>query len=309
MPRAAWVYLTQNTRSDASYGVDRRGPLEKSLDLLYANSVNAYPHPVIIFHEGDFTLTDQLDLKSRYETLEFRHINFTLPDFLRGEDIPQLWGGKFSIGYRHMIRFYSLLIYEKLWDEFDFYARMDDDSFLLSPIEYDIFEMMERDQLDYAYRVDCQDHIKVSEGFSEVVQGYLRAEEFKPGPLWDLNLKTDGKAPVVRGKPLASKYLPRQWNRWGYYNNFHATRLSFWRRPEVQAFLRFLDRTGGGYKYRWNDLIVQSAAVQIFAKPGAVRKLTDWDYEHRTNLPDGTLAWGGRYCRNPKQTVHCRNTK
>lgn len=308
MVRAAWVYLTQNTRSDASYGVDRRGPLERSLDSLYRHSNTRFQRPVIIFHEGDFKADDQKFFQDRYPRLEFREIQFELPDFLRGEVITEKWGGKFSIGYRHMMRFYSCLIYPLLWDEFDFYARMDDDSFLLSDITYDVFNLMEDAKLDYTYRADCQDHIQVSQGFSQVVEGYLRAEGIQPQQLWVRNFE-HVPPPKRPGKPIPGKFLAGEWNRWGYYNNFHATRLAFWRRPDVQAFLRFLDRTGGGYKYRWNDLIIQSAAVQIFGSRERVRKLTDWDYEHRTNTPDGKLAWGGTYCRNPSRTVHCVNTK
>lgn len=307
MTRAAWVYLTQNTRSDASYGVDRRGPLERSLDSLYQHSNTRFPRPVIIFHEGDFKADDQKFFCDKYPQLEFREIQFEVPSFLRDENIPEKWGGRFSVGYRHMMRFYSCLIYPLLWDEFDFYARMDDDSFLLSDIPYDVFDKMEGMGLDYTYRVDCQDHINVSQGFSEVVEGYLRAEGIEPQPLWVGNL--EAAQPKRPGKPIPAKFLRRAWNRWGYYNNFHATRLSFWRRPDVQAFLRFLDRTGGGYKYRWNDLIIQSAAVQIFGSPNRIRKLVDWDYEHRTNTADGKLAWGGTYLRNAQRSVHCRNTR
>jgi alpha 1,2-mannosyltransferase len=339
MVKAAWVYLTQNTRSDESYSVDRRGPLERSLELLQAHSLDKHPRPVIIFHEGDFKPDDQAFFTKQWPLVQFREIRFTMPDFLSRDDIPEKWGGKFSIGYRHMIRFYSLLIYPLLWDEFDYYARMDDDSFLLSPVRYDLFDHMAANNLDYTYRVDCQDGYSVCRGFSELVRSYLLASEVKPGTLWSRNIEptnsptfharpqdawppppkaTSGKRrilPAGRRRMIAGRRrvaegpVQFEWNRWGYYNNFHGTRLSFWRRPDVQDFLRFLDRTGGGYKYRWNDLIVQSAAVQIFSHPDRVAKLTDWDYEHRTNTPDGKLAWGGRYCRDLQQTVRCANTR
>lgn len=311
MPRAAWVYLTQNTRSDASYGVDRVGPLERSLESLYKYSVARHPYPVLIFHEGDFRKPDQHYFCSRFPGLEFREIQFDLPDFLAAETITGRWGGKFSLGYRHMCRFYSYLLYPLLWDEFDFYARLDDDSFLLSPIEYDLFAMMQSEQLDYVYRVDCQDHINVSLGFSEVARGYLLAESIQPGWLWQRNVEQVKLPKSLRNSPLTKyeKYLAGEWNRWGYYNNFHATRLSFWHRDDVQAFLRFLDRTGGNYKYRWNDLITQSAAVQIFGDPSRVRKLVDWDYSHRTTDREGRLRWGGTYCRDPNKSEHCVNTR
>jgi alpha 1,2-mannosyltransferase len=330
MVKAAWVYLTQNTRSDASYSVDRRGPLERSLERLQCFSLDRHPRPVIIFHEGDFKPDDQEYFTKQWPLVQFREIHFQMPDFLACDDVPERWGGQFSIGYRHMIRFYSSLIYPLLWDEFDYYARMDDDSYLLSEIPYDLFDHMHANNLDYTYRVDCQDHYKVCTGFSEVVRGYLLAAGKAPGELWRRNIEPTNsptfhassdnawpkpakpakrKMPVGRRRPQVTQPVAWEWNRWGYYNNFHGTRLDFWRRADVQDFLRFLDRTGGGYKYRWNDLIVQSAAVQIFSHPNRVAKLTDWDYEHRTNTPEGKLIWGGRYCRDMKLTVRCHNTK
>lgn len=350
MVKAAWVYLAQNTRSDASYGVDRCGPLNRSLDLLHQNSLNNFPRPVIIFHEGDFGPDDQAAITAKWPLVQFREIHFEMPSFLADDAIPERWAGQFSIGYRHMIRFYSSLIYPLLWDEFDYYARMDDDSFLLSPMTYDLFDFMAKNNLDYTYRVDCQDHINVCRGFSEVVRGYLLATELVPQDLWRKNIQEVGspgffadpanawppppKPPQpkaglasrtrravrrgtpqkrlnspVRKSPVSAQPPGREWNRWGYYNNFHGTRLAFWRRPDVQDFLRFMDRTGGGYKFRWNDLILQSAAVQIFSHPNRVLKLTDWDYQHRTDDKKGKLLWGGCYCRDPKRTIRCANTR
>ena len=71
-------------------------------------------------------------------------------------------------------------------------------------------------------------------------------------------------------------------------------KLHFGNAPDVQAFVRHFDRIGGWYKYRWGDLIFQSAAVQIFLAKNKVHKFTDWTYEHAT-IKNGELVWGGIY--------------
>ena len=81
----------------------------------------------------------------------------------------------------------------------------------------------------------------------------------------------------------------------GYYNNFHITKISFWMEPRVHAFLSYLDRIGGGYKHRWGDACLQSAAIQIFMPEEKVYKFTDWAYEHATFGEDGSLACGGYF--------------
>jgi hypothetical protein len=85
-----------------------------------------------------------------------------------------------------------------------------------------------------------------------------------------------------------------EYDLWGYYNNFFITPIAFWMRKDVQAFINHFDRLGGWYKYRWNDLIFQSAAVQIFLPKAKVYKFTDWTYEHAT-ITKGELLWGGIY--------------
>ena len=55
----------------------------------------------------------------------------------------------------------------------------------------------------------------------------------------------------------------------------------------------FVISTGyGWYKYRWNDLVFQSAALQVFMPKEKIYKFTDWTYEHAT-IRDGRLDFGG----------------
>ena len=61
LPRArtpgAIVYLAQKRHS--SYGRDSIGLLTRSLRLLFENYNSAFADDVLIFHEGDFTPSDQ----------------------------------------------------------------------------------------------------------------------------------------------------------------------------------------------------------------------------------------------------------
>ena len=74
----------------------------------------------------------------------------------------------YSTGYRHMLRFYTLGLWELVASEgYAFVMRMDEDSLIWSPIEYNLFEFMEQYDIGYAFRVDA------FEGCCEV--GYRRA--------------------------------------------------------------------------------------------------------------------------------------
>ena len=83
----------------------------------------------------------------------------------------------------------------------------------------------------------------------------------------------------------------------GFYNNFFVTRVAFWLEPHVQAFLKHVEASGEIYRRRWNDLILQSAVVQIFLPPERVHLFLDFTYEHATRGSAGNrtecVVFGG----------------
>ena len=77
--------------------------------------------------------------------------------------------------------------------------------------------------------------------------------------------------------------------------------MSFWRRPDVQRYLRAIDRKALIYTHRMNDILWQSSATQIFLERAEVALLDDFSYEHATTenaeqpLGDGLgcVTYGG----------------
>ena len=55
------------------------------------------------------------------------------------------------MGYLHMCRFYSVLLFPMLWDRYDYVFRLDDDVFLGQKVHTDLFELMEAQGLLYMY--------------------------------------------------------------------------------------------------------------------------------------------------------------
>ncbi|MCP4190006.1 MAG: hypothetical protein GY768_05195 [Planctomycetaceae bacterium] len=320
----AIVFLVQNTPRDPQYGRDSRTLLDQSLELLFKNYNDQFKHPVLIFHEGDFTPQEQKEVAAGRPEICFHQVQFKIPEFLKDEQIPTEWRGfhRYSLGHRHMCRFYSLQIFDIL-DALgiDWYFRMDDDSFLHSPIRYNLFEFMQNNGYEYGYRVDVRDGVDVTRGFGESVIAYLLAEDidpeffyqhmtWNPGVKYWADRKINELKNLIKNRinhrapqqahlqwkwPSAPGFIRRAvYDRKGYYNNFHITRVGFWKAPQVQRFLRHFDRLGGNYKYRWNDLVYQSAAVQIFCCKQKLHKFTDWTYEHAT-IRNNKLFFGGIY--------------
>jgi len=64
-----------------------------------------------------------------------------------------------------------------------------------------------------------------------------------------------------------------------FFSNFFMTRVDWWRRAEVQGFLRAVDMSGGIYRSRWGDAPIHTAALQLFAEHEEVVYL-HVDYSH-----------------------------
>lgn len=301
----AIVYLAQNTARDAQYGRDSRTLLEKSLDLLYTHYHARFRHDVLIFHEGDFDVEAQEAVRRGRPEIHFQKVDFSLPAFLDPASVPTEWtdgkGARFGMGHRHMCRFYAVELFDRLEAlGYDWFFRMDDDSFLHSPIDYDLFAFMEERNLTYGYRVDVLEAPRCSRGFAELVHAYALAEGIDLSGFQHARVSIGRRLQVfaeavwheLRRAPARAPSQP--YAHWCYYNNFFITPLAFWKSEPVQQFLRFLDRSGGIYRYRWNDLLIQSAAVQLFLRPEQIHKFTDWSYEH-ASIAGTTVRWGGYY--------------
>ena len=157
---------------------------------------------------------------------------------------------------------------------YDWVMRFDDDSYMLSEVPYDMFGFMAKMQYRYGYRVDCWEPASLCENFRETVEQYMVDHQLS--------------SPLYRG---LTNCKPRHYP--GYYNNWFVTDLQFWLSDPVQEFLRFIDETGNIYLRRWNDLVIQAAAIQLFLRPSQVYKFTDWTYQHASTNKDSTLGWGG----------------
>lgn len=250
--RMAIVYMAQ--KKHASYGSNSYGKLTRSLDLLYKNYNNVHKDDVLIFHEGDFEDADLAQLRGRGGLRKEVHLVrlggdfWSLPGHLRDSDQKGWEDSQFTVGYRHMCRWYAGKLFEFLNKTgYEYVMRMDDDSFLHSPIQYNVADFMESNDYEYAYRLDafepcCHPHYR---------QKYI-----------DQFLEDMEDAPTFYNECCRNEN--NEYNNYGYYNNFFVSKVSFWMQPKVRRLFNFVDWTGGIYLFRENDLVLQSLSVQLF---------------------------------------------
>ena len=255
-PKATILYLTRSTESDI---VD----LKRSLRRLDQNFNDQFGYPVTIFHEGLSIVTKSDLQRATRSQLTFAQVDFSLPNFINRTDVPEKILGRFSVGYRHMCRFFSGTIFNHpALAAYEWYWRLDTDSFLRGRIRYDVFKFMEAKDLWYGYIVMLKEDPEVVKGLWSATNEYIRGENIQ-----------------VKGMGRITDHIG-EWNQLYYYNNFEISKLSFGRSPEYQKFFFYLDQLRGIYMHRWGDAPIRTFAVSMFVPDDKIHQFSDISYSH-----------------------------
>ena len=205
------------------------------------------------------------------------------PSDLRNAD-QSLWLKPGPIGYRLMIRFYTVhiwLILDSLG--YRWVMRLDDDSTMAGQISYNLFGFMETYKLSYAYR-----NLAYESGFSgckwhEWVTNFVQDRNNNQYG-WLLDTCANKSASVPFTPPNCGQFR-------AFYNNFFVADVRRFMQPDVQRLLHAIDQSGVMFTHRWNDLIIQSLAVQLFLPKEEVHHFTGWGYGHHSG-PSSEMGYG-----------------
>jgi len=263
--RSAFVYLST---------ARRRAALAKSIDALFEHYNDVANVDVLVFHNGDFGAADVSSQRAMgRQQVHFVELlpggsHWQLPFLQAGLSRFWLLGEDFGVGYRHMCRWWGVLFADLLLDMgYEYAARLDDDSRLLSRPSDDIFGEMEAAGAEYAFRLEAFENCCSPSFRQAMLQQYLRHSQVRPTFLRECCLDETGL-----------------YNHYGYYNNFFAVHLPLYRRPEVRSFLSYVDWTLSFYLLREGDSPVQSMLVQLFVPKSRVLHMSSWSYLHVSGM-------------------------
>jgi hypothetical protein len=221
--------------------------------LMHRNFNRRFGYPVILFHEGNIHSDHQQILSKMTPHLCF--VDISDQAFVEPPRLLSSWRNQ--IGYKHMCRFYTLQIYDYI-KEYDYVLRLDDDSYIQSPIHFDLFKFMRNNSLDYGYiHSEMDSHEETVATLPKFTRQYIREHR--------------SVVPHCSLSDINALY---------YYTNFTITRVSFWFQPEVQDYLRAVDQSLGIYQYRWGDHIIQTHALKMFSQPERLHHFQDFKYMH-----------------------------
>ena len=163
-----------------------------------------------------------------------------------------------GLGYRHMCRFQSKLVFEQpILQGVEWYWRLDDDSELHREVGYDVFRHMESEGYLYGY-------IHITRDAPQCVVG-----------LWENTAK------FIQDNDIQTFWTEEWLSPYMFYNNFEICRVDFWRNSMGKKYLDFIDKIGGHYTQRWGDAPVHSLAVTMFIPQEKVHQFSDIAYRHQ----------------------------
>lgn len=249
------VYLVRSSEEDVEN-------FNRSLSLVEENVVpTTGDFDIIVFCEPSFE-----EYKSKVNTklvLKYQIIEFSVPDYPQEilDKIPEFfphpthgngpigWGHPgFPIGYRHMCRFFSGYMYEQeILHTYDYYLRLDTDSYIITKIPYDIFELAKQKEIYYGF-------IKVEEDNPKVVEG-----------LWE----------------TVNEYIPNNIpENLMFYTNFELGKIPWFLTSGYMEFYNYLDKTGGFYTKRWGDAPVKFLGISLLMNQKNISQMGGFIYNH-----------------------------
>lgn len=232
------VYLASpiSFREPTQLNLTRFDILKASLLALKANFPSM---PVVIFHE-DYTQREFKELRKIVNDIQFEVIDFS------GHEDHFVYR-KRQKNYLLMCRFFCGFIQNHpTLAQYDYYIRLDDDSFFIPPKLTNIEDFYKN---DYTYRsVFTESHDQSS--LFHFTKSFLEKRKL---PIdWEqlekigfLNYKTyTGLAP---------------------YNNFHCSKISMWQNPLVQEYLSIMENQHGILRRMWLDANIHAMIIFMLA--------------------------------------------
>ena len=159
---------------------------------------------------------------------------------------------------------------------YSYLLQLDDDSYFTSPLEIDLLHFARSRDLDLAARKAINDLPHVTQGLAELTRYFLVTEALDIPPV----LARNCNPPTVEGLYTASSFgLGGGWNRKVLNGNFLMVSMAFWHRPDVQSYLQLILKTGGHFRFRWNEQAVIGMMWQLFVEANHVH-VFDFPYKH-----------------------------
>ena len=223
------------------------------------------PYPVYLLSVGKWSRTEKTTIRRTWP-LDFHFIDITrvfddaFPPGLQLADNGTLG----TLAYKKMVSFklkgFTLLPELK---SYRYIMNLDDDSCLLDPIRYDMFQEMRSVGSFYAYPHIFLDKPNVIVGLKDFVESYMTENRLA----W--------ANPALRNLTLA-------WNKTAlaFYGNLDIIDTVRWQKADIQDFVGAVIASNNIWHRRWSDSPIKYWMAQMFWTKDQVSHYCDFDFQH-----------------------------
>lgn len=254
---AVLVWLCRSTQESVAN-------LLRSMDFASRNFLRWSPADILVFHEDGF---DEDAVRRGAKTLNlpgnlrFAKVDFSAvkPGF---ENLAQQ-----ARGYRHMCHFFGDDIFNRAeLSCYDYFMRLDDDSYILSQIKFNVFDKMSKEGIKYSYRFEMTENKNVCQGLLETAQAFIDANP---------HLNRTG------ARPKKVKL---------YYTNFEICDLKWFQSEPWKKYFEAIDAANGIWTNRWGDAPIRWLGLQYLLVPKEILPLKWMAYQHQFRLRRGFMS-------------------
>ncbi|EHY66569.1 glycosyltransferase family 15 protein [Nematocida ausubeli] len=247
-----------------------------------------YQYPYVVVNDVEFTPEFKKDFSAlttnpvEYGTIPKEHWGY--PTWIDKERASRertrmerdniIYGG--SESYRHMCRYFSGFFFEHpLTKKYRYYWRVEPDTQLHCPIDYDVFEYMRIHNKKYGFTITLHEYPQTVQSLWRTIQQFVSSYNtfYKEGDFWTL------VEPLNLHRFITDDMYTR-YNMCHFWSNFEIADFSFFRSKKYKAFFEFLDRSGGFFYERWGDAPVHSIAASLFLNKDEIHYFEDIGYTH-----------------------------
>jgi hypothetical protein len=246
----------------ANRGIRNYYDLFKSLYLLNRNFLKYYKHDVVIFCEANYNHTIRKIFTIFFNVL---FIEIDLKEYYnlnKSEIIIDSELANYGVGYRSMCYFffYDFSNYLKKMG-YQFYCRLDTDSFITSKVEFDFFHYLKSKKVYYGYIAEIIESKIAVKGLNE----FFNENEF-------LKSKLDSENSVFENGLYNLRCV---------YTNFEVIDLDLFDLPEVKKYIRTIINSNNIFNYRWGDAPLRTIMISLFLKKNQIVRFSKINYRHQ----------------------------
>lgn len=258
----------------------RKNLLHKCLTYLDINYNNKFNYPILIFYHGkkydDLQFQQSIQNINQKTKVSFHKLEAKLPEHIKEKDLfynrteIEYVRNSFSkqrLGYLHANYFWNNFMNFKELKQYDYMIRIDDDSWFKNPINFDMFEELDKSGklcgCAYTWNYVHKRVLDTRKLFYDWIKLYVSKNNIEIKNEILKNSILEGKNDIIDNRKCNIKFHTMDF----LCGNCNIYNRKMFESEDWKKFNDDFNQIAGGYRYRWGDCEVISMYYYLFIGP------------------------------------------